>query len=371
MRAATPFRLLLVPAALLAAGCDDSPSPQEPIAMEEAAPAHSAGAALPEAAGRWADGYLWAFSPSSASYTPLSSYSFNGSGGPMTVTKVAGTTGRYVARFSGLSALLGTKNTVRVSGFGNDATYCKPVGARLVRDSVEVRCYRMGTGAAANTRFTVLVTRDYADRAFAYAHQPTAASYSPAAAGSSNPAGTTTVARLGAGHYQVSFRGLGNQLPSGVGGHVQVNAVGTSKAHCKAYGAPADWDVIVYVQCYTPSGAPVDSKFTVLFTQPAAHLAYAFAEQASAAKYSPHAVYRSSPADGLIEITHDQTGSYEITWGNVDSHIIDEGSMQVMAYGQDGAHCKPNFFGGSSVSVVCFAANGTLVDTRFMVLFHS
>jgi hypothetical protein len=314
---------------------------------------------------------LWAFSPTSASYTPSSSYSFNGSGRPITVTKVAGTTGRYVARFSGLSALLGTKNTVRVSVFGNDPTYCKPVGARLVRDSVEVRCYRLGTGAAANTRFTVLVTRDYADRAFAFAHQPTAASYSPAAAGSWNPAGTTTVTRLGAGHYQVDFRNLGNQLPSGVGGHVQVNGVGTSKAHCKAYAAIPGWDVTVYVRCYTPSGAPLDSKFTVLFTLPAAHLAYAFAEQASAAKYNPHAVYASNPADGLIEITRGGTGSYEITWGSVDSHIIDEGSMQVMAYGQDGAHCQPNFFAGSMVSVVCFAANGTLVDTRFMVLFHS
>ena len=371
MRAAASFRLILVPAALLAAACDDSPSPHEPIAMDEAAPAYSAGAALPEAGGRWADGYLWAASPTSASYTPSNAYSFNGSGGPMTVTKVAGTTGRYVVRFSGLSALLGTRNTVRVSGFGNDATYCKPVGARLVRDSVEVRCYRMGTGAAANTRFTVLVTRGYAGRAFAFAHQPTAASYSPAAAGSWNPAGTSTVTRLGIGHYQVDFRGLGNQLPSGVGGHVQVSGVGTGKAHCKAYAAIPGWDVTVYVRCYTPSGAPADSKFTVLFTLPAAHLAYAFAEQASATKYKPHATYASNPADGLIEITHDATGSYEITWGNVDSHIIDEGSVQVMAYGQDGAQCMPNFFAGSRVSVVCFAANGTLVDARFTVLFHS
>src|SRR5919107_373322 len=199
MRTAASFRLLLVPAALLASGCDDSPSPQEPIAMEEAAPATPTGAALPEAAGRWADGYLLANLPTTASYTPSRYSSFNGSGGPLTVTKVAGTTGRYVARFGGLSALLGTKNTVRVSGFGSEATYCKPVGARLVRDSVEVRCYRMGTGAAANAQFTLLVTRDYADRAFAFAHQPTAASYSPAAAGSWNPAGTSTVTRLGAG----------------------------------------------------------------------------------------------------------------------------------------------------------------------------
>jgi hypothetical protein len=43
-----------------------------------------------------------------------------------------------------------------------------------------------------------------------------------------------------------------------------------------------------------------------------------------------------------------------------------------MAYGRDGAHCKPTYLSASdNVSVQCFAANGTPVDTRFMVLFHS
>ena len=70
---------------------------------------------------------------------------------------MAGTTGRYVARFVGLSTLLGTGNTLHVPGHGSDATYCKPVGHRLVRDSVEVRCYKIGTGAAANTLFSLKV----------------------------------------------------------------------------------------------------------------------------------------------------------------------------------------------------------------------
>jgi len=60
MRTTTSLRLLLVPAALLAAGCNDSFSPQEPLAAEEGVPVPQDGASLLTATGRWADGYLWA-----------------------------------------------------------------------------------------------------------------------------------------------------------------------------------------------------------------------------------------------------------------------------------------------------------------------
>ena len=82
------------------------------------------------------------------------------------------------------------------------ATYCKPVGAFLVRDSVEVRCYRIGTGAAVNTDFQLNVLGKRDDRAFAFANQPTATSYAPASAGSWNPAarpGSTATAWAGTG----------------------------------------------------------------------------------------------------------------------------------------------------------------------------
>ena len=151
MRVFPAAPLLLVPAVLLAAACDDS---SNPIAPEEP-PVTAAEAPLAGDPAFWADGYLWAGLAKSDSFAPLPELSFNRSGGAMMINKVAGSTGRYIVRFRGLSALVGTKNIVHVSESGTpqDAKYCKPVGAFLVRDSVEVRCFRMGTGAAVNAEF--------------------------------------------------------------------------------------------------------------------------------------------------------------------------------------------------------------------------
>ena len=370
MRTAIAFRLLLVPAALFAAACEDSSSPSEPSALEHEVPVPQDGASGLLAGGRWADGYLHAAQPTAASYAPNASSSFNASGGAMTLTKVAGTTGRYVARFRGLSALLGSKSTVHVSGFGTDASYCKPAAPRLVRDSIEVRCFKIGTGAAVNAQFKLMVSRDYPGRAFAYAHQPTATSYTPAAAGTSNPYGGATVTRSGLGQYQVYFAGLVGQLSENVAGHVQVNAVGTGKAHCKPNGWGGE-DVIVMVNCYTPAGLPVDSKFTVFFTLPAASLAYAWSNQPSTGLYNPLAAWSSNPAGAVTRITRVSQGTYTILWEGLDPFIVQDGNVQVTAYGTDNAQCKVTGYGTTDAVVRCLGANGAPVDTRFLVLFHS
>jgi hypothetical protein len=126
------------------------------------------------------------------------------------------------------------------------------VSAYLVSDKVEVRCFDARTGLPANPYFTLLVTRNYSDLAFAYAHQETATSYTPSTQGSWNTAGTT-VARRGVGQYRVTFNNLATKLPPDVMGRVQVNAVGTSNAYCN----PLAWDrltgtpnLYVDVQCY-------------------------------------------------------------------------------------------------------------------------
>ena len=177
--------------------------------------------------------------------------SWSRSGGAITVTKVPGTTGRYVARFANLTTLLGGKSTVHATatGVSYGGTYCKPLGAFMVRDSVEVRCYRIGTGAAANTDFSLDVLGKRGDRAFAFANQPAATSYAPASAGSYNPAGVTRVYRDGVGRYRVVFSGMGAFIPQGFGGHVQANAVGTGKVHCIVERWSGTPDLSVTVEC--------------------------------------------------------------------------------------------------------------------------
>ena len=172
-------------------------SPFEPPAVEEAAPPAEPTAGPLEDLAYWADGYLLAARQAPPrSYQPATPRTRSiGSGGAMTVTKVAGTTGRYVARFAGLSALLGTKQH---GARDRRPATTPPTASRSAAALVP----RLGRGAVlpdghrgepTNAQFTLLVTRDYADRAFAYAHQPTVRQLArPAAAGSWNPRRVST-----------------------------------------------------------------------------------------------------------------------------------------------------------------------------------
>jgi hypothetical protein len=365
--------LFLIPAVLLAAACDDRSDPLgpgEPVAGEASAPAPEHPSGTLENFANWADGYLRADPAEGSSYQPSSGTAYNRSGGAMSVTKVAGTRGRYVVRFSGLSALIG-KNTVRVTGSVDDVNYCKPVGGSLVRDSVEVRCFRMGTGAAAEAAFFLQVIGKRDDRAFAFGNQPTATNYAPASAGSWNPAGATRVYREALGRYRAVFTGLGARLPANVGGHVQVVGVGTAKSYCNVETWGGSPDLSVYVGCYTPAGVPVDAKFAVLFTQPAAHLAYAWAESATAALYQAYAVYATNPAGGAITLRRYGVGRYQIDWTGVDAQIRDYGTPQVTAWGETNAHCKVYTYSTDYVTVRCYAPNGVPMDAQYMVSLGS
>ncbi len=241
--AARTGRLLLLPAlTALALACDHAPSPHEPPAPEDRPAPETdiptrpdAGAAnLP--ANFWSDGWLEADEENAtAPYAPSSYAAMNRNGGQVIVTKVAGTTGRYMVRFPTLSAVLGSRSTVHVTSKYSSETSCKPAAPYLVSDTIEVRCFKLGTGAPENSMFSLLVTRNYDDRAFAYAHRPTATNYSPASRGSWNPAGGQKVVKTGVGKYRVTFNNLLAKLPPNVLGHVQVNAVGTDNAYCNAH----------------------------------------------------------------------------------------------------------------------------------------
>ncbi len=369
-----PFpRLLLLPAVLLAAACGDESdftAPDSPPPAEVDSPdPESAGPV--EDLGYWADGYLYADQPTRSSYTPLPASSFNRSGGAMSITKVAGTTGRYIARFKGLSALIGTRNAIRTTASALVASYCKPVGAFLVRDSVEVRCFKMGTGAAVDATFFLQVVAKRDDRAFAFGNQPTAASYTAPSNGTWNPAGATRISRDGVGQYRVVFSGLGARLSSGIAGHVQVNGVGANKPYCKVLNWGGSPDLIVLVRCYGAAGGPADARFTVQFSQPAAHLAYAWAGLPMTTLYQPSPAYASNPVGGAMYVQRTTVGRYEIGWNGASAEIRGYGSPQVTAFSEGNAHCNVDGIDEDYVEVQCFTANGVPVDTYFVVQLAS
>jgi hypothetical protein len=373
MRPAPLLRLLLVPVAVLAIACDGE-SPAEPTPLTTNAPATETPALATE---RWADGYLLVGGPFTSTYFPDSRVSYNRTGADIKVTRPAGTTGRFIATFPGLSAALATQSTVHVTGYGADETYCKPVGAKLASDKLEVRCYRMGTGAAVNAGFSLVILRKRAGRAFAFAHQPTTASYAPSAGGSWNPAGSINVRRTAQGQYDVTFARLGSATTTN-GGQVQVNAVGTGKAHCKPAYLTEAADVLVTVRCFSATGALVDSKFTVLFQLPAAHLAYTLANQPTTRSYYPDPFWSSNPSGGSTEVFRVGVGVYEVQWPGVAAEIFDRGNVQVTAYGPSDTHCKIEYYMGSFESVSgarvrCFGPNleDPAQDSEFSIMVGS
>ena len=371
-----PLALALAAVGALSA-CADQPTavePPMPKAARDAAPERQDVAGLLGDRAHWADGYLRTEFLVATSETIHPSESFNRSGGSVVVTKVAGTTGRYIATFSGLSRLLNNESTVHVSGLSNsgtEPTYCQPAAPYLASDKVEVRCFRIATGAPVDAKFSVLVTRNYSDLAFAYGHRPTTASYAPAAKGSWNPVGTTQVTRSAVGKYLVTFKGLAAELPPGVGGHAQVNLVGTSNAHCtvQAWGSSGTPDLSVAVGCYTAAGVPVDARFAVLFLTPTDHLAYTLADQPSAtSRYQPSPVYSSNPSGGGTTILPYGGGRYHVSWDTFQ--LIGFGNMQVTAFGGN-TRCiltSLGYFGGS---VECFGPDGAPKESYFTLLLGS
>jgi hypothetical protein len=108
-------------------------------------------------------------------------------------------------------------------------------------------------------RFTVLFVLPADHLAYAWADKPTAASYAPIAAYSSNPAGSpVAVTRQEAGVYKVVWTDLASELLGA--GNVQVTAYG-GNAQCKFFLGAMDGAL---VRCFAPNGPPADSRFTVL-----------------------------------------------------------------------------------------------------------
>ena len=366
MRKATPFHsLLLAGLALGATACGDSPN--EPIVDEPTTAGPPAFDLPPTPSPRWAAGYLLATAPTTASYAPTAQYAYNQSGGTMNITKIAGYTGRYTVTFRGLSAAIGAKSTLQVSGFGPTATHCKPMTGTLILDKVEVRCFT-GTGNPMNAQFSIAVLRPAATRGFAFANQPTANGYAPLGSGSYNPTGSIKVNRVSTGYYEVVFTNLGTKTATH-GGNVQVTAVGGGKATCRIswpwYG---ETNMSVPVSCYLPGGVPVDNKFTVLFQLPAAHLAYTWSDRLSES-YTPTVYYSWGNTKGTVRIDRGSVGNYLVTWSGTDQDILEGGNPQVIAQGEyESGFCTVAGVTAESVGVRCFTYNGVPADSRFTVL---
>jgi hypothetical protein len=322
-----------------------------------------------------ASGFVWAGGSPSGASPVTSGYSHNSTGGTNTHTPTG--TGTYRVDFPGLGLEYG--GNVQVTAYGSGSERCKvnSWGASGGTLSAYVSCFN-AAGAPANTLFTAsYVKRGGANPSspggYLWADQPYSSSYTPFGMYSWNSSGAqNSIQRYGTGNYYATFPGINVN-----GGTVEVTAYGWDNAHCKVLGWGNNG---VSVGCFAPSGAPVDSMFTLNFAEKSTHdtpsYAYAWADQQYAASYTPSTYYqrnyRSCANGPAITMRRGSTGRYSAT---IPGLPATGSTVHVTAYSGSSEACKVvGWFGvgdGTQVDVACHDVSGNPADTRFVIVYSS
>jgi len=201
--------------------------------------------------------------------------------------------------------------------------------------------------------------------AYVWADEPTTSSYTPPHRDSKNSTGAdNTIIRDGVGDYVVTFPGLA----SVGGGTVDVTGFDTS-GYCKV----ADWNpsgtaMTANILCFAPGGAAEDSDFDALFaaaTQPSPNLTYLWANEPTAASYTPDTTYQFNSGDYTDTIVRNSTGDYTVTVPGIG---LTAGTVKVTGYGSGSTNCRVAGWTGSptlEVEVLCTDASGNPADADY------
>ncbi len=330
--------------------------------------------------------YVWANDSTSSSYTPSAPYQYNSTGGTNTATRQG--TGQYTVNLPGLG---GSNGTVLVTAYGSTSSYCKVV--RWARNAfassimqVFVNCFT-ADGVPADSQYTMSYTNRLGlVHAWAWADDPTSARYTPNPNYQANSTGTANyITHNDVGVYTVHVPVSDTQT---FFGHAEATAYGSGAERC---GVPQTvWsfepEIFVQVNCFTPAGAPVDTKFTVTFVRtgnvigqlpsngdtdgfPSLY-AHVFARNLGLTMNSGAEGDSWYVSDGgTLRVDRVGTGSYAVH-STMDSQLgfgnVEVSSMAV----QTDRYCKVWFWNTSSgIQVLCFDANGSPLDADFFISF--
>ncbi len=209
--------------------------------------------------------YLWANAPTTADYAPTAGYSYNDSGAANRIRRTA--TGSYTAELPGITD---ANASVLVTAYGSNADRCEAAGwyALLGSTYVTVRCTN-ASGQPADTRFNLSYTvrgipglgssgGDNAG-AYAWASQPSSASYTPPASYANNDlGGNLGLRRSSTGVYQLD---IPHDAPVSRD-TVLVTAYGADGSYCKSGGwGRGSTRTTLTVRCFDGAGAPHDTRF--------------------------------------------------------------------------------------------------------------
>ncbi len=304
--------------------------------------------------------YAWIYDANAASVSPT--YSLNPSGQPVTASRTG--TGIYLVTFPGSG--IGGGWDLQVTAYGGGANYCKT--GSWGGEAVSVLCFDTA-GNPANSLFTVLGIANTNDKniAFAWADQPSSASYTPSTSYSYNPTGGITITRFGTGSYSVTF--TGQNLNAGT---VQITSYGGGNSNCHSNGWGGS---SASVGCENAAGAAVDSYFVIAIIPGGvapSGIAYTWANNSTASSYTPASTYTYNPG-GPVTITRSSAGLYLVTFNGVDAAEITGGDVRATAYSTTN-RCKVLSWGSGgaggemTASVGCYNVSGVLTDSLYEVL---
>ena len=314
--------------------------------------------------------YAWAADPTQASYTPSATYSYNPTGGAISATRTA--TGQYTLTWSGLAGISSSGGNVNVTSYSSVDRRCKVVG--WGSEHVNVNCFD-SAGSPVDTAYTVIYRKPVMKlwtRWFgaAVGSSPMSPQYTPLrywnGASMHSTLGGVEITRLGAGEYQVEFRGLGN-AGSG-GGNVQVTSMETSGEYCNIVVWSLD---TALVKCYSTTGNAVDAQFSIVMLKPYddnTQMAYAWMGTTSVPQHTPPASYSHNPAGGDITIDRFGPGHYRVTFTGMSGVGTGTGVPIVTAYGENANRCQITGWSGDYVDVLCSTVGATPTDTKFSLL---
>ncbi|HEX6273323.1 MAG TPA: hypothetical protein VFZ53_09790 [Polyangiaceae bacterium] len=208
------------------------------------------------------------------------------------------------------------------------------------------------------------------DKAFASSTNFTGTAPASPTASYSSGGGTINVTNITTGQYRVDFPNLG----STVGGHVQVMNRAADLSKCKvSHWWSSGSTLQVFVNCFSWTGAPVNSVFAMNYVRrsdaPGPQAAYVWGSEPTTPSYPANPTYSWNSTGSGINIARTGTGAYSV---QIVGQSLNDGTVEVTAYGGSNSYCKVGGWGGGSVLVRCFdGTTGAPADSQFTMLYSN
>jgi pimeloyl-ACP methyl ester carboxylesterase len=219
----------------------------------------------------WSNAYLVANRPFEETYTPNTTDQWNSKGGLNTFRRL--NRGHYQVTLPGINVPGGT---VLVTSYGLLPARCKVGGWGTSGNDTVVTVYCFDfAGNPTDAQFTLsfmtdvgLGSRFSEDQhygGYIWANEPTSASYTPSRTYQLNTTGSSinTITRSSTGSYTVNLPRL---APSNSSAALAV-AYGSGSEYCTVQGWSGDGGdgTNATVQCFSSSGTPIDTQFTLVY----------------------------------------------------------------------------------------------------------